>query len=127
MATTGQRLFGFRVLLVDDHVDTLDIFCQVLTSAVVSAVRSAREAVLLLNSADVVVTDVAMPGADGVWLLDQIRAKTPQVPVIAVSGYAKDQEPRLAHANFDVLLLKPVDPWRLCEEIDALVRKRAAA
>ena len=30
----------------------------------------------------------------------------------------------LAHAPFARVLLKPIDPWRLCEEIRAVVRPR---
>jgi CheY-like chemotaxis protein len=124
-----QHLLGVRVVLVEDHEDTLEIFRQVLATAgaVVSAARCAQDAAVLLSSADVVVTDVAMPDRDGVWLLEEIRAKTPHVPVIAVSGYVMEQDARLAQADFDMLLLKPVDPWQLCEEIERLLRKRAAA
>ena len=129
VATVSQRLLGVRILLVEDDDDTLDIYGQVLAAAgaAVSAARSAEEAALLLGSADAIVTDVAMPGEDGVWLLEQVRAKSPHLPVIAVSGYAKEQDARLAQATFDACLLKPFDPWRLCEEIEALIGKRRVA
>jgi two-component system OmpR family response regulator len=128
VATARERLLGIHVLLVEDHEDTRDMYAQALTAAgaVVDLARSAQDAALLLNTADVVVTDVAMPGEDGICLLEQIRAKTSRLPVIAVSGYVKEQDQRLARANFDVLLLKPVDPWRLCEEIEMLLSKSSS-
>ena len=83
-------------------------------------------AVVLLGAGgiDIVVTDVAMPGDDGVWLLEQVRAKAPGVPVIGISGYAKEQMPESV-AAFDVLLLKPVDPWDLVKRIAEVLRGRA--
>ena len=44
--------------------------------------------------------------------------------MIGISGYAKEQTPRLAAAAFDLLLLKPVDPWDLVEKIAGLLRDR---
>jgi CheY-like chemotaxis protein len=102
------------------------MYAQVVAAAgaLVTSAGSARRAVDVLHLADVVVTDVGMAGDDGVWLLEQIRAKTSDLPVIAVSGYVKDQDPRFVKAAFDLVLLKPVDPWRLCEEIGAVVSHR---
>jgi CheY-like chemotaxis protein len=126
VAPVGQPLSGIRVLLVEDHEDTRDMYAQVVAAAgaLVTSAGSARDAVDVLHLADVVVTDVGMAGDDGVWLLEQIRAKTSALPVIAVSGYVKDQDPRLVKAAFDLVLLKPVDPWRLCEEIGAVLFHR---
>ena len=46
------------------------------------------------------------------------------VPVLALTGFAESQKRALAHAPFARVLLKPIDPWRLCEEIRAVVRPR---
>jgi CheY-like chemotaxis protein len=129
VAEHPQRLLGIRVLVVEDHQDTRDIYTHVLEAAgaVVESTKSAQDAVPLLHTADVVVTDVAMPGEDGVWLLEQVPALPRHVPVVAVTGYVREQDPRLANAAFDLLLLKPVDPWRLCDEIESLVRRTRAA
>ena len=129
MGSAAQPLSGIRVLLVEDHADTRDLYAQVVTAAgaVVTSAASARDAVDVLHIADVVVTDFGMAGGDGVWLLEQIRAKTSDVPVIAVSGYVKEQDPRLAKAAFDLILLKPLDPWRLCEAIGALAQRHSPA
>jgi CheY-like chemotaxis protein len=94
--------------------------------ATVTAVALAREAVDLVPEADVIVTDLAMPGEDGVWLLEQVNGHQQPIPVIVVSGFAESQVPRLAQAPFARKLLKPVGPWRLAEVILDVVRGRAA-
>jgi CheY-like chemotaxis protein len=59
----------------------------------------------------------ALPGDDGVWLLERVNKEPRPIPVIAVSGYDAGQKPRLAAAPFARRLLKPVDFKRLCREI----------
>jgi CheY-like chemotaxis protein len=87
----------------------------------------AREALEIVSAADVIVTDLAMPGEDGVWLLEQVNEHLRPVPVIVVSGFAESQIPRLAQAPFARKLLKPVDPWRLAEVIGEVVRDARGA
>lgn len=120
-----QPLRGVHVLLVEDHRDTRDVYEQVLTAlgAVVMATSGADAAVPHLPEADVVVTDIAMPDRDGVWLLEKARKKVPDVPVIAVSGHVPERSARIANAAFDLLLLKPVDPWKLGADVVAVLRK----
>ena len=115
------------MLLVEDHADTRDIYTQILTAvgAVVTTMAGARDAARVLDAADVIVTDISMPDTSGLWLLEQARLNAPGVPVIAVSGYTADQVPGLGEARFDLVLLKPVDPWQLAEKIEALMRGRA--
>jgi two-component system response regulator HydG len=90
--------------------------------ATVTAVALAREALDLVATSDVIVTDLAMPGEDGVWLLEQVNEQPRPIPVIVVSGFAESQVPRLAQAPFARKLLKPVDPFRLSEVILEVVR-----
>ena len=71
---------------------------------------------------DVVVTDLAMSGRDGRWLVGQVRASPRPVPVIAVTGYGQDYD--LRKAPFARVLTKPVDPEMLVAEIlDVLGRQ----
>ena len=61
-----------------------------------------------------VVTDVAMPGRSGFWLVGQIRqlAARPTVPVLAVTGHPFPRDGML-RAGFDEQMLKPVATDRL--------------
>ena len=118
-------LAGVRVLLVEDHHDTRDMYSEALTfqGADVIAVQSALDAAPLLASADIVVTDIVMPGEDGVWLWEQTQERRLRIPIVAVSGLAPGQSARLAKATFACVLLKPVDPWDLCEAVVTVLER----
>jgi CheY-like chemotaxis protein len=121
-----DQLVGIRVLVVEDHDDSRDLLEQVLehVGALVVAARSAEEALTHLGDVDVVVTDIAMPGHDGFWLLHEVQRHHPSLPVIAVSGYSDLQERALREAAFARVLRKPIDPWVLPREVAAVVRPR---
>jgi CheY-like chemotaxis protein len=55
---------------------------------------------------DVVITDIAMPGADGVEVLWAARRHAPRAVVIALTGIADD---RVRDAGFDVVMEKPAN------------------
>jgi CheY-like chemotaxis protein len=73
---------------------------------------------------DAVVTDVAMPGRSGFWLVGQIRqlASKPAVPVLAVTGHPFPRDGML-RAGFDDQMLKPVSPGLLYETLTQLMRR----
>ena len=108
-------LTGIRIVIAEDHDDTRDILEQVLglLGATVMPVATVEEALALVASADIVITDFSMPEHDGAWLLEQVNQQPHPVPVISVSGFAESQVPRLAQAPFARKLLKPVSPWDL--------------
>ena len=117
-----------RILIVDDHPDTLDMLSQACEAngAQVQTALSARAALELLTAQppDVVITDIGLRGEDGVWLLGEVRRGHPTLPVIALTG--RSPEDALA-AGFDAVLLKPTDPWELCDELRRVLRERSSA
>lgn len=73
---------------------------------------------------DLVVTDIAVPGLDGIELCRRLRAdtRTHDVPVLAVTGYEDRQYPdRAAIAGADVVLVKPCAADRLISEARRLI------
>jgi CheY-like chemotaxis protein len=116
-------LAGVQVLVVDDHHDTRQVFDQVLglAGAVVSSAASAREALGYLDRVAVIVTDYAMPGETGLWLLERVLERAQPVPVILVTGYADLYAKQLATAPFARVLRKPVDPLQLCTVVAAVL------
>jgi two-component system, cell cycle response regulator DivK len=72
---------------------------------------------------DVVVTDIAMPGMDGLEMTRLLRADAPTryLPIIAVSGQASD---RAREAGADVVLVKPCEPDRLLRVIEHVLKTR---
>ena len=125
----AEPLTGIRVLLIEDHEDSRDLLAESLQfqGAAVMAVATAEQAVPKLADADIIVTDYLLPAADGVRVLEQVNASGHIVPVIALSGFAESQLPRLASSPFARKLLKPVDPWDLGLEILNVLRPTRTA
>jgi CheY-like chemotaxis protein len=124
VAEEPVRLAGVRVLVVEDHDDSRDMLEQALAhvGALVIASPSADEAVAHLGEVDVVVTDIAMPGHDGFWLLREVQRRQGSTPVIAVSGFSDLHVRALRESAFARVLRKPIDPWLLCHEVAAALR-----
>jgi CheY-like chemotaxis protein len=118
-------LRGIRVLVVDDDPDAREIFAAALihAGADVQTAASARQALTILKTRvlDVVVTDMSMPGEDGLWLLNQIKKHSPEaarVPVVVVTGHRHLYGNRnMLSVGFQQYMTKPVDPWQLCGTI----------
>jgi CheY-like chemotaxis protein len=122
-----QLLAGVRILVVEDNDDNREILATTLTleGATVTAVSTAREALPFLSSVDMILTDFVLPDEDGVWLLEQVNQQSRPIPVIAISGFAESQEPRLAAAPFAGKWLKPLDFNQVCAEIAVVLGNRA--
>lgn len=123
-------LTGVRVLVVDDDASSLDYFSFALETcgAVVSVAMSAREALGMLAqvSPDVILSDIAMPGEDGYWLLAEIRRHAVEavsrLPVVAATAFGREHSrSRILSAGFHEYLSKPVDPDFLCRAIAAAI------
>ena len=119
-------LRGVRVLLVEDHDDTREALDAYLTfaGAIVLSASAALEALPQVVMCDVVVTDLAMSGRDGRWLVDQVRTSARPVPVIAATGY--DQDYDLSQAPFARVLTKPLDPELLADAILHVLGRKGA-
>jgi CheY-like chemotaxis protein len=121
-APLHHDLDGVRILVVDDDEQVRNYVSAVFrgNGANVSAVPSAADALTWLesHSADVVLTDLAMPTASGYELLRWIRTSTHErirtVPVVAVSAFAMpDDRQRAEDHGFQAFIAKPVEPAEL--------------
>jgi len=129
MSSTEVNLDGVHVLLVDDNEDALEIFGAYLRhlGAVVTVARNGAEALGLLEQAraHVIVTDLTMPGMDGVEFVSRLRghrgeAESP-TPVIAVTAFPENYVPEAMHElGFRSYLVKPVNPERVAREVLAV-------
>jgi CheY-like chemotaxis protein len=89
-----------KVLVVDDHEQSRDLFCEVLTSAGY-AVRAASDGLNAIRHMeetrfDIVLTDVSMPRMDGLELLAEIRDRWPESRVVVHSSMLMGRVARLA-------------------------------
>jgi CheY-like chemotaxis protein len=89
----------FRILVAEDTESFLDAIALLLEQdarfVVVARARHGREAVELAERTrpDAVVIDIEMPVVDGVEATRLLRAMTPELPIVAVSGH--DYEERV--------------------------------
>jgi CheY-like chemotaxis protein len=84
-----------RILIVDDHFDTLKFLRSLLELAdsryEVIAVRSGEEAGLeLRRHFDLLITDIRLPGIDGIEVARRAQKRTPDMPIILISGFPKE-------------------------------------
>lgn len=81
-----------HVLLIDDEAIALTNLTHVLQRAGyrVTACRDGTAGLAALGQGDVdlVLTDLKMPGVDGMEVLSEVRANHPDVPVIMITGHA---------------------------------------
>ena len=123
---------GLTVLLVDDEEDAREALRLILqqNGMVVTTAASAREAFDLVHrlQPDILLSDIAMPGEDGLSLIRRVRLLPPGggglIPAAALSAYAGAADRRSALlAGFQHHVAKPVDPARLLAVIATLARK----
>lgn len=102
---------SWNVLVIEDNPEVGEFSTQLLQELGYRTVlaRNAAEALRLLDENptgfDVVLTDVVMPGMDGVTLGNEIRRRLPTIPVVLNSGYSHVLAPNNQH-GFE-LIQKP--------------------
>ncbi|MGA0587361.1 PAS domain S-box protein [Dyella sp. KRB-257] len=106
---------GLRVMVVDDAVDILSPFRQVLElkGATVETFDSAQAALNAFGAAsfDVVLSDIGMPGMNGYQFIRELRTLPggDSVIALALTGFARAKDQREAlKAGFDAHISKPV-------------------
>jgi DNA-binding NtrC family response regulator len=116
-----------RVLLVDDEPDQVALLCAMLTplGMDVATAESAEQAQTIFHRqpADVVVTDLNLPGASGIDLIRELRKaeNPPAVVLITGEGSVTSAVEALKLGATDYLQ-KPVDPMRLVTLLQELLR-----
>jgi DNA-binding response OmpR family regulator len=122
---TGQTRRG-NLLIVDDNPDAGDALCAELQMAghQVWVVRSGVTAIShsALAIADAVLIDLGMPIMNGFNLARQIKRRSKDVLLIAITGWSRPGDLAAARdAGFDHYLTKPVDTDLLDSYVNAFV------
>lgn len=104
-----------KVLVVDDDPVVGTSFDRVLSRKgyTVITAHDAAEALeqLRREEVDLVVTDIRMPGMDGLQLAETVKARRPWTPVVIVTGYGnRADEERAMAAGVSAFLHKPLSP-----------------
>lgn len=128
-----------RIIVIDDEEDVRDVLKEVLERAGfdVEIAANGDDGLELLSDkgADVVITDIIMPGKNGVETVRDIRQNFPNTRVIVISGGGNvtpmDYEPSAiktsaylasaAAAGADVTLTKPFDRREILDAVNQLI------
>ena len=114
------------LLLIEDNADNRDLIYAFLEDDYeIAAVEDGFAALQALGDGsmpDVVLCDIALPGMDGVELLQRLRAvpALQRLPVVAITSHAmKGDREHFLEAGFDAYVSKPIlDPAQLYAAID---------
>jgi two-component system response regulator GlrR len=114
---------GASLLVVDDDADMLRLLTMRLTAAGyrVSTATSAEAALtqLDLEWPQLVLSDVRLPGRDGLALFDDIRARHPSIPVILLTAHGTIPDAvEATERGVFTYLTKPFDGKALLDKID---------
>jgi GAF domain-containing protein/CheY-like chemotaxis protein len=112
-AAPAGSLVSLHCLVVDDEEEVGEVVADILTTAGHTAVtaRSGQEGVdrLGVERFDVVFTDLAMPGMTGWQVARAVKDRTPEVPVVMMSGFGVEVAPEdLPARGVDLVLAKPL-------------------
>jgi CheY-like chemotaxis protein len=75
---------------------------------------------------DLLVTDLVMPGMNGIELARRVCDSRPGIPVLFMSGYAEDAKERLGDLDEGrAFLQKPITPTKLSRKVREIFSERA--
>lgn len=126
----AHSLHTARVLVVEDDEDTREMVRATLENAgasveVVASAQDARRE-MLIDTPDILISDIRMPEEDGYSLMRSLRGAGIVTPAIALTAYARREDADEAHAaGFQTHLAKPFDAIELVAAVAALLRSRS--
>ena len=116
-----------RILVVDDDPSLRNLLAQTLEGAGFQAftAEDGREARMQIEEhrIDLVITDLAMPGEEGMELIRALKKEQPDVKIVAMSGAFGTDVLRAARAlGAHISLVKPLSKETILQSIDQLSR-----
>jgi len=123
--------FAARILVIDDEAGIRESL-EVLLSLEGYAVRVAADGeeglrILDLESLDLVLLDLALPGQSGLELLPQIKERQPDLPVIMITAYGTvDNIVESVRAGAENFIQKPLDNEKLLADLRSAVARHRA-
>ena len=119
-----------RVLVLDDDPQALRYVRNTLSEAgyipIVTTDPHEVEYLVQVETPDLVLMDLMLPGTNGVEVMERILGIT-DVPVIFLSGYGEEEHvTRAFGAGADDYIVKPFSPSELVARLDAAQRRRTA-
>ena len=116
-----------RILVVEDNPKNLKLVRDVLTYAGFEVIEatSGEDGVRLAHEMvpDLILMDLQLPGIDGAEALRQIRTREKQVPVVALTAFAMNNDrTRAFEAGFDGYVGKPISVRALPQQVSDFLK-----
>jgi two-component system cell cycle response regulator len=121
-----------KILIVEDNPASLKLVTHVLEDAGMEVLQAtfAEEALDIIKktSVDLVLTDIMLPGMDGLSLSRKLRldAATANIPIVAMTANASCDLPLARDAGCDSFLRKPIDTRGLASQLVEVLHASAA-
>lgn len=118
-----------HVFVVDDEPDVSDAMRRTLELAgyEVRCFDSAAACLVKMRSAqcDLLITDVVLPGMDGIELLSEVKCRIPSLPVLVVTGYGNvEMAVEVMAAGASSFLQKPLERDSFLAAVEAALKHR---
>ena len=108
-----------RVLVVEDDARLNQIVCASLRAAGYEAIGCANAA-----QADIIISDIMMPGVDGFEFVSEVRSVNRHIPILLMTALDDMSAKRKGFgAGIDDYMVKPIDVDELLLRIEALLRR----
>lgn len=124
----------FRILLIDDDDLLRSVLAKALAHAGHTVIQAAdgRQGVelALATAVDLVITDLVMPGQEGVETILVLKRERPALPVIAISGGLSNSRLYLDIASkigAKRILAKPFTPQELLQQVEDVMADAASS
>jgi CheY-like chemotaxis protein len=117
-----------KILVVEDDESMNSILESTLTDVEheVTTAFTGQEAIECCQSGtfDLVITDVRLPGADGVETVETLKRLQPSLKVIVITGYASEDTPvRAIRLNVDDYLFKPFSLAYFLQAVERVLQR----
>jgi PAS domain S-box-containing protein len=120
-----RRAAPRRILVIEDHPDGREALAALLAvqghHVLTASTGQQGIGVALEAKPDVILVDIGLPDVDGYEVARRLRARLgARSRLLALTGYGQPEDRALAQdAGFDAHLVKPVEPARLAEALEA--------
>ncbi|WP_197455404.1 response regulator [Stieleria neptunia] len=125
-----NRHGGIKLLCIDDDVlglKSLTVLMQTLGYQIDCAENAVTGLEMIrAGDYDLVMTDMNMPGMNGLLLTQEIKKIVPETPVIVITGSIDMGDRDLSSAGHpDCVLVKPLDLHEFSEQLNRLLHREA--
>jgi DNA-binding response OmpR family regulator len=121
---------SLKILIIDDEEPILSNLCYFLNEKGydVTSVSDGLKALKLFkedpNGFDLIITDIVMPKLSGMSLISIIKKKSPNTPIIAITGWGEYPEALALESQADKVFSKPFELSELDKTINELISSK---